>query len=143
MADMSIKADLDLDILKSGFIEAIADDTIEAVISDSEEIVKKRMKAVIKDKSRTELVNSVKGRKSKIGGRAVISPTGYPRKTSKRANKADGRRTRKVSNADIAYWLENGNSHQGAKPFIESAAKEVQTLVEKEVEEQLSRALKG
>lgn len=132
-------------ISDNDFLASVAEEAIESVIPQAEQIVKNSIRRVVKDKSRTELINSFKP--SKIKGdvqtgdvTVFIRATGKPKRSTK-YRRSDRKSTRKTTNNDIAYWLENGNSHQGAKPFIEGAAKEIQPIVEEAIESKISQAL--
>jgi hypothetical protein len=124
-----IPADFLSDLLDSDFSE-IAEESLEEAAPVLQKSVQDSVRAVLKDKSRTELIESFqpwKGgvKKTSTGGGAYImgvSPYGKPGKKSKR-KRSDGTGTRNVTNNDIAWWLEHGNSHQAAKPYLDRGAK--------------------
>ena len=130
MATMTIDMPDDLfgDLLKSDF-EDIAQEAIKATIPEAEQAVKDSVRSVIKDKSRTELIESFKATdvmQSKDDGMvAFVRAQGKPKRGGRRKRGDRTHGTRDVSNNDIAFWLEYGNSHQGAKPFIGKAADKV------------------
>jgi len=130
MATMAIDMSDDLlgDLLSSDF-EDIAQEAIKACIPEAEQAVKDSVRSVIKDKSRTELIESFQATnimKSKDDGMvAFVRAKGKPKRGGRRKRGDRARGTRAVSNNDIAFWLEYGNSHQGAKPFIGKAADKV------------------
>ena len=126
----NIPTDFLSDLLDSEF-EDIAREALEACTPDLEAAVKDSARAVIKDKSRTELIEAIKPWKSGIksvedGYLMGVAVYGKPAKGGKRKH---GTGSRNVTNNDIAWWLEHGNSHQAAKPFLERAARSVEAKV--------------
>lgn len=128
MATMNVNMPDDLfsDLLRSDF-EEIATEAIKQCIPAVEKAVKDSVRTVIKDKSRTELIESFKGSKvtksrKSDGMVAFVRATGKPKRGGRRKRGGSERGTRAVSNSDIAFWLEYGNSHQAPKPYIGKAA---------------------
>lgn len=125
-----IPADFLSDLLDSDF-EEIAKEALTECTPMLEKSVKDSARSVIKDKSRTELVESFKpwrgGIKSVDDGYIMgVAVYGKPSKGGKRKH---GSGKRNTSNNDIAWWLEHGNSHQAAKPYLDRAAKAVEAQV--------------
>jgi hypothetical protein len=124
-----IPADFLSDLLDSDFSE-IAEEALEEAAPVLQKSVQDSVRAVIKDKSRTDLIESFKPWKGGVkkvsnGGGAYlmgVASYGKPKKKSRR-KRSDGTGSRSVTNNDIAWWLEHGNSHQAAKPYLDRGAK--------------------
>jgi len=124
-----IPADFLGGLLDSDFSE-IANEALEQAAPILQKSVQDSARAVIKDKSRTDLIESFKPWKGGVkkvsnGGGAYlmgVASYGKPKRKSKR-KRSDGRGKRNVTNNDIAWWLEHGNSHQAAKPYLDRGAK--------------------
>lgn len=131
-----IPTDFMSDLLDSDF-EEIAKEALEECTPLLEKSVKDSARSVIKDNTRTELVNSFKPWKTGIknvddGYIMGVAVYGKPSKGGKRKS---GTGKRNLTNNDIAWWLEHGNSHQAAKPYLDRAAKAVETAVIKQTQE--------
>ena len=131
-----IPADFLSDLLDSDFKE-IANDALDECVPLLEKSVKESARSVIKDPSRTELVDSFKPWKGGVkqvedGYMMGVASYGKPSKGGKRKH---GTGKRNVSNNDIAWWLEHGNSHQAPKPFLDRAAKSIEAQVLQKTQE--------
>lgn len=99
--------------------------------------VKRGIKDILKDKGRNELINSVSPWKKPVKTATGaymhgVCFKGSPKKKSRwvqhtyehRTSKGQGYTTyeRNTSYNDIAWWLEYGNAHMSAKPFMAHAS---------------------
>lgn len=124
------------DLLASDF-EEIARESLEEAAPLLQNSVQSACQSVIADKTRTDLVNSFKVwkvgvKKTKTDGYMIgVSAYGKPSEKSTWTSKTSSgkTRTRNTSNNDIAWWLEHGNAHQPAKPFMDRAAHNSQTKI--------------
>lgn len=127
------------ELLDSDFKE-IASEALEAVAPDLQNSVKSECASVIDDKTRTELVNSIKvwkggAKKTKTDAYIIgVSFYGQASNKSKWKSSSNGR-SRKTTNNDIAWWLEHGNRHQAAKPFIDKATGKVENQIMRKMQE--------
>lgn len=124
------------DLLASDF-EEIARESLKESAPVLQSSVQSACQSVISDKTRTDLVNSFKVWtggvvKTKTDAYMLgVSAYGKPSEKSTWTSKsASGKaRKRNTTNNDIAWWLEHGNAHQPAKPFMGRATATVQTKV--------------
>lgn len=143
MAKMNFKLPEDLfeQLLDSDFTE-IAEESLKKASPTLEESVKREVSSVIKDKERKGLINSVSAWKkgvikAKSGAYMLgVSFTGKPETKSNWTSHTHGKAHNRITtNNDIAWWLEHGNAHQAAKPFIDRAARNVEGKIDKILQE--------
>lgn len=127
------------DLLDSEF-----QDIAERALKESAPLLKSEVQnacqSVIKDKSRNDLVSSIAEwksgvKKAKTGAYMLgVSFTGKPsEKSTWTSTRSNGKtRKRNTTNNDIAWWLEHGNAHQPAKPFIDRASRNASERVVQE-----------
>ena len=143
--EFDLPEDLFGQLLDSDF-EEISKEALTKSIPLVMDSVKRECAAVIGDKSRTDLVNSLKvWRKGMVKTRTDacmlgVSFTGKPSNKSKWASSSNGKsRTRTTTNNDIAWWLEHGNRHQPARPFMDKATANVEDKVNEAIQKAFNK----
>lgn len=125
-------------LLDSDF-EKIATEALTKTVPELKESVRNECASVIEDKTRTELIDSIsvwKGGPVKTKTDAYmlgVSFKGKAKNKSKWKSESSGR-SRNTTNNDIAWWLEHGNRHQAAKPFIDRASRKVEKKIMAEMQ---------
>lgn len=126
-------------LLDSDF-EEIAKEALEETAPELQQSVKTECASVIEDKTRNELVNSIQvwkgGAKRTKTDAFIIGVSFYGQASNKSKWKSSSNgRSRKTTNNDIAWWLEHGNRHQAAKPFIDRATGKVESKILRKMQE--------
>lgn len=133
MASFDMNLDFPTEDLLSSDFKEIATESIKEAVPILEKSIKSGCAGVIKS-GRTALVNSIKGwgkiryspsKDCYVGG---VSFYGKPAKQSTRSN-GNRKSRRSVSFQDIAFWLEHGNAHQPARPFMDRSVKSCESRV--------------